>query len=117
MAAMNDNGIIDFYANKSEDEQTTRSKHDATNLRRVSIGTAHLASQPEAPSFLQRGKNAGYTFSAAVRCFFTKFKFNSKQARFVATPKVATFHNANAATAITYDSGSDGHYLCKEDRK
>ena len=114
---MNDNGIINFYANKSEDEERTRAKNDAANLRRVSIDTAHSASQPEAPSFLQRGQNAGYAFSTAVRYFVTKFKFNSKQVRFVATPKVATFHNANAATVITYDSGSDGHYLCEEDRK
>ena len=52
-----------------------------------------------------------------MRDFIDKFKYNSKQVRFVATPKVATFHNPNAATAIMYDSESDGHYLCEEDRK
>ena len=62
MAAMNDNGIINFYSNKADDEQTTMAKNDASNVRRVSIDAAHSVSRQAAPSILQRVKNAGYAF-------------------------------------------------------
>ena len=72
MAAMNDNGIIDFYGNKAEDERTTMAKNDASNVRCVSIDAAHSVSWRAAPSILQRGKNTGYAPSTAVCHFINK---------------------------------------------
>ena len=66
MAAMNDNGIIDFHTNKAEDERTVMVKNYTSNMRRVTITAAHLASGRTVPSLLQKGRNAGYAFSTAV---------------------------------------------------
>ena len=58
MAAMNDNGIVNFYGNKVEDEWTRTEKNYASNLRRVSNDAAHSTSWQIASSILQRSKNA-----------------------------------------------------------
>ena len=44
-------------------------------------------------------------------------KINLPTVRFQCTPKIATFHANNEATMMTYDSGADGHYFIKDDRK
>ena len=117
MASMNDNGIIDFYNNKAEDERTVMPKNDTANVRRVTIDAAHSASGRTAPSLLQRAKNAGYAFSMAERRIVNSFKRDHKQVRFAWKSTVATYHSDQAATWRTYNLGSDGHYLCDADSK
>ena len=40
---MKDEGVIDLYITKAEDERTTISKQDHKDARRITVDTAHAA--------------------------------------------------------------------------
>ena len=113
---MNDNGIIDLYINKAEDERTVMAKNDFCNSRRVTIDAAHAATSKPSPNLLQKGKNAGYAFATTVRRLVRGFKRDTQQVRFASKPTVAKYNREDHATMITYDSGADSHYMSEADR-
>ena len=50
---MNDNGIINLYINKVEDEHTVMAKHDYKDSRCVTINAAHATKSKPKPKILQ----------------------------------------------------------------
>ena len=107
---MNDNGIIDFYMYKAEDERTVMAKNDKANKKRITIDAAHAASTKSKPTIWQQGRNASQTLSTAVRRFVCSCKGDNKRVRF-GSNVTATFGSRDEATMLTYDSGADGNYL------
>ena len=62
---MNDDGIIDLYITKAEDELTAIAKQDFKNSRRITIDDAH-ADHHQAKAkleLLQQVKNIGYALA------------------------------------------------------
>ena len=52
MSKMNNNGIIDLYINKAEDERTVMAKNDFCNSRCVTIDAAYAATIKPRPNLL-----------------------------------------------------------------
>ena len=92
---MKDEGIIDSYITKAEDEHTAMSKQDCKGARRITIDTAHAA-YPQVrykPQLIQQVKNIGYVLATTVRKLVNNFTNNNQQLRFRHTPNVTRFHN------------------------
>ena len=108
---MKDEGIIDAYITKAEDERTATAKQDYKDARRITIDTAH-ADYPQArakPQLVQQGKNIGYVLATIVHKLVHNFTNNNQQVRSQRTPTVTRFHNKEEPIMITYDSGADNH--------
>ena len=91
---MNDNGIIDLYIAKAEDERTAIAKQDFNNARRVTIDSAHTATNQIKSKLapLQQGENLGYALATTVRRLVHKFTRDDQQLRFAHKPTMAVFH-------------------------
>ena len=115
---MKDEGIIDLYITKDEDERTAIAKQDFNDTRRITIDAAHAANHQAKvePHLLQQGKNIGYVFSTTVRKLVRKFTNNNQKVRFRHKPTVARFHKKEEPIMITYDSGADNHYISESDK-
>ena len=61
---MKDEGIIDSYIAKAEDERTEIAKQYCKDARRITIDTAHAAYHRSRakPQLIQQGKNIGYVW-------------------------------------------------------
>ena len=118
MPKINDDGIIDQYIIKAEDELTSIAKQDFRNARRITINSAHSANHQTKPKpeLIQQGKNVGYALDTTVRRLVQKFTRNNQQVRFAHKPTVARFHKKEQTIMITYDSGADNHYMSESDR-
>ena len=115
---MKNEGIIDLYITKAEDERTAIAKQDLKDARRITIDTSHAANhQAKAkPQLLHQGKNIGYFLATTVRKLVHKFTNNNQQVRFRHKPTVTRFHNKEDPIMITYDSGADNHYMSEADK-
>ena len=106
MHKMKDEGIIDSYITKAEDERTTIAKQDRKYVRRITIYTAHMDYNRATvkPQLIQQGNNIGYALATDVRKLVHKFKNNNQQVRFRYKPTVTQFQNEEEHIMITYDS-------------
>ena len=79
MSKINDDGIIDLYITKSEDERTAIAKQDFKNVRRITINSAHTSNNQikSKPELLQQGKKVGYALATTVRRMVRKFTRNN----------------------------------------
>ena len=118
MSKMNDDGIIDLYIIKAEDERTAIAKQDFKNTRRITIDAAHAANHQtkSKPALLQQGKNVGYSLATTVHRMVRKVTRNNQQVRFSHKPTVACFQKKEESIMITYYSGADNHYMSEADR-
>ena len=115
---MKDEGIIDSYITKAEDERTAMEKQDCKDARRITIDTPH-SSYPRSrakPKLIHQGKNIGCVLATTVRKSVLNFTNNNKQVRFRHKPTVTRFHNKEEPIMITYDSGAYNHYESEADR-
>jgi hypothetical protein len=105
----------------AEDERTVIAKNDTTNSKRRSIEAAHKKSQPiSKPGYAQRVRNATYTATTQFNRAFSKL-FAQKRVLFRLCPESNYWGKKKREEAngvlITYDSGADGTYISKADRK
>ena len=82
----------------------------------VTIDGSHHPSARRTIKMLQRGKNVGHALSATFKRV-TAMLMSRKGVRFASKTNIATFQDKEAAIMLTYDSGADGNYLSKKDRK
>ena len=115
---MKDEGIIDLYITKAEDERTAIAKQDRKDASLITIYIAHAAYHlsRSKPQLLHQGKNIGYVLAKTVCKLVHKFTNNNQQVRFRHRPTVTRFHNEEEPIMITYDSGADNHYMSEADR-
>ncbi len=64
----------------------------------------------------QRGCNTAYSLGMTIGRTLKKIS-NNKHVRFAKNNEVHLFDNAETPIMITYDSGADGHYISKKDRR
>ena len=115
---MNDDGIIDRYITKAEDERTAIAKKDFRNARRIIIDAAHAANHQtkSKPEKLQKGNDLGYALATTVCRLVRKFTRNNQPVRFAHKTTVARFHKKEQPIMTPYDSGADNHYMSEADR-
>ena len=79
MSKMNNDGIINLYITKAEDERTAITKQDFKNARRITIDTSHADNHQtkSKPALLQRGNNVGYALATIVRRLVRKCTRNN----------------------------------------
>ena len=113
----NDDDIIDVAIAISKYKRTDISKNDSTNVSWVTIDADHTVTDKTKTTLLQRGRNMGQASSTVAQRLLHSINCDSKHVQFKRKPTIATFHDREEATMLTYDHRADGHYLRKKDRK
>ena len=108
---MNENGILDMYVHKAEDECTIMAKNNSHDKSCVTIHAVNAKINKTEPTLLHQGKNAGYAFSTEVGRLTKKFIREGNQFRFTKKSTVATYNKNDETFMVTYESRADGHYL------
>jgi hypothetical protein len=107
---------LDNDITQAEDERTILAKGDQTNTQRRAINSAHVKSNKHAIGLAQRGCNTAYSLGTTIGQTLKKIS-NNKHVRFAKNNEVHLFDKAEKPIMITYDSGADGHYISKKDRR
>ena len=68
------------------------------------------------PTIRQRA-NVGIAFITATHQLNSIITRDGKHVQFISKPTISTYHQHNKTKMLTYDSGADGNYLSKKDRK
>jgi hypothetical protein len=110
------NLFLDNNITQAEDEQTILAKGDQTNTQRRAIDSAHVKNNKPAIGLAQHGHNTAYSLGASIGRTLKKIS-NNTHIRFAKNNKVHLFDKAETSIMITYDSGADGHYISKKDRR
>ena len=113
----NDDVLIDAAITIAEYERTVMAKNDITDVRQVTIDASHTAAYKNNTKILQMEEHVANTISTETRRIINNIKRDGKHVKFRRNPTIATLYNDDDATMLTYDSGADGHYLRKRDRK
>ena len=81
MSKMNDNGIINLYITKAEDERTSIAKGGFKITRRITLDASHATNNQikYKPALLQQGKNVGYALVTTVRRMVQKLTGDNQQ--------------------------------------
>ncbi len=111
-----ENQFLDNNITQAKDERTILAKGNQTNTQRRAINSAHIKNNKPAIGLAQRGRNTTYSLGTTIGRTLKKIS-NNKHVRFAKNNKVHLFDNAETPTMITYDSGADGHYISKKDRR
>ena len=112
-----DNHFLVESITTAEDERTAMAKTDTTELRRKTIDRAHDQSNAKPmASITQLARNTIYGFCTAFKRTATQLLTNKKQVTFRETNNNNVVEQVNTVH-LTYDSGADGHYVSKDDRK
>jgi hypothetical protein len=107
---------LDNNITQAEDEQTILAKGDQTNTQRRAINSAHVKNNKPAIGWAQRGCNTAYSLGMTIGQTLKKIS-NNKHVRFAKNNEVHLFDNIETPIMITYDSGANGHYISKKDRR
>ena len=110
------NLFLDNNITQTEDERTILAKGNQTNTQRRVIDSAHVKNNKPAIGLAQHGRNTAYSLGTTIGQTLKKISSN-KHVRFAKHNKVHLFDNAETPIMMTYDSGADGHYISKKDRR
>ena len=108
--------FFDNFITIAEDERTSLAKGDTKNAKKQKIEDAHKPTSQPALSLMQRGRNASYSVGTSFKRAVQKLRHDNQRVRFASANSVAQFNSNDLATAITFDSGADGHYISERDR-
>jgi hypothetical protein len=110
------NLFLDNNITQAEDKQTILAKGNQTNTQRRAIDSAHVKNNKPAIGLAQRGCNTAYSLGMTIGQTLKKIS-NYKHVRFAKNNEVHLFDNAETLIMITYNSGANGHYISKKDRR
>jgi hypothetical protein len=110
------NLFLDNNITQAKDEWTILAKGDQTNTQRRAIDSAHVKNNKPAIGLAQRSRNTVYSLGTTFGRTLKKIS-NNKHVRFSKTQRSTSFDNAETPIMMTYDSGADGHYISKKDRR
>jgi len=115
--AQQDNHFLEESITVAEDEHTATAKANTTEVRRKTINKAHnqTKAKPTA-SITQLAQNTMYGICTAFKRAATRLLTNKKQVTFGETNNNNVVEHANTVH-LTYESGADGHYVSKDNRK
>ncbi len=98
----------------AEDEHTAMAKANKTDSRQKTINQAHNKTNTKpTTSITQRAQNTTYGICTAFKRTATQLLTNKKQVTFGNTIDIEQANTVH----LTYDSGADGHYVSKDNRK
>jgi hypothetical protein len=110
------NLFFDNNITQAEDERTLLAKDDQTNTQCRAIDSAHVKNNKPAIGLAQRGCNTVYSLGMTIGRTLKKIS-NNKHVRFAKNNEEHLFDNTETPIMITYDSGANGHYISKKDRR
>jgi hypothetical protein len=116
LLSKSENLFLDNNITQAEDKRTILAKGHQTNTQRRAIDSAHVKNNKPAIGLAQRGCNTAYSLSTTIGQTLKKIS-NTKHVRFAKNNEVHLFDNAETPIMMTYDSGADGHYISKKDRR
>jgi hypothetical protein len=108
--------IFDNNITQAKDKRTILAKGNQTNTQCRAIDSAHVKNNKPAIGLAQRGCNTAYSLGTTIDRTLKKIS-NNKHIRFAKNNKVHLFDNAETPIMMTYDSGANGHYISKKDRR
>jgi hypothetical protein len=111
-----DNLFLDDSITLAEDERTSLAEADESNKKRMAINAAHTKRGTTSIGFAQRGRNAAYSLGSAFNRTIQKINKN-KHASFATHDREHQCRSNEQPIMVTYDSGADGHYISKKDRR
>ena len=82
----------------------------------MAINAAHTRCGMTNIGFAQRGHNTAYSLGSAFNRTIKKIN-KYKHVSFAATNSLHKYINNEQPIMVTYDSGADGHYISKQDRR
>jgi hypothetical protein len=82
----------------------------------MAINTAYTKHGTKSIGFAQSGRNAAYSLGSAFNWTIKKINKN-KHVSFATHNKVHQYINNEQPIMVTYNSGADGHYISKKDRR
>ena len=112
-----ENELIDEYIAWAEDERTALAKLDTAAPKFAAIKNAYESYQQKSTRIAQRSKNLAYTLSIHTKQIVQNLINKRAHVRFESKAQICTFRTAHQAIMLTYDSGADGNYMSKDDRK
>ncbi len=110
------NLFLDNNITQAEDKWTILAKGNQTNTQCWAIDSAHAKNNKPAIGLAQRSRNTAYSLGTTIGRTLKKIS-NNKHVRFAKNNEVHLFNNTETPIMITYDSGADGHYISKKDRR
>ncbi len=111
-----ENLFMDNNITQAKDKRTILAKGNQTNTQRRAIDPTHVKNNKPAIGLTQRGRNTACSLGTTIGQTLKKISSN-KHVRFAKHNKVHLFDNAETPIMMTYDSGADGHYISKKDRR
>ena len=115
--ALQDNHFLDKSITVAEDERTALAKANTTEVRQNTIDKAHDQSNAKpTASITQLARNTTYRICTAFKRAATRLLTNKIKVAFGETNNNNVVERANTVH-LTYDSGADGHYVSKDNRK
>ncbi len=116
LLSKSENLFSDNNITQVEDKWTILAKGDQTNAQRRAINSAHVKNNKPAIGLDQCSCNTAYSLGTSIGRTLKKIS-NNKHVRFAKNNEVHLFDNAETPIMITYDSGANGHYISKKDRR
>jgi len=117
--AQQESAFLDRSITRAENKTTELAKRDKTNKQRISINKNHQLPHHQL-EWKQKAKNVMHTITGSIYRAFKSAKTaftKTKTVSFATTRHVQIFQDKEIAAMITYDSGTDGHYLSERDCK
>jgi hypothetical protein len=111
-----ENLFLDNNITQAEDKRTIFATGDQTNKQRREIDSAHVKNNKPGIGLAQHGCNTTYNLGTTIGQTLKKIS-DSKHVRFAKNNEVHLFYNAETMIMITYNSGANGHYISKKDRR
>jgi hypothetical protein len=112
-----DDLFLDNSITQAEDERKAITKNNTKNAKRIAIYSAHAQRNQPTIGLAQRKQNTAYCLGSV---FNQTIKMLTKQ-KHVSSAKQNEVHLFGATSTpsimLTYDSGSNGHYISKHDRR
>ena len=112
-----EDALLDNYIIWAEDKITVLAKWDTTAPKFAAIEKAHEGYQQKSTTLVQKGKELAHKLSTKATRAFQKMFNACPRVRFAPDVQVCTFNTALEAITVTYNSGADGNYVSKQDRK
>jgi hypothetical protein len=99
---------------RAENERTELAKQDKNNPCKHAVEANHKIKQHDI-SLAQQGRNTLYNIRNSIKQGINRFKPSSKHVHIAATHTVRTFHTVQQPIMVTYNSGTNRHYISEND--
>ncbi len=116
LLSKNENLFLNNSITQAKDKGTVLAKGNQTNLQRLAIDSAHVNSNKSAIGLTQCSCNTAYSLGTTISQTFKKIS-NNNHVRFAKHNKVHLFSNTETSIMVTYDSGTDSHYISEKDHR